>query len=231
MVYLQQVNAATGSRNRILATDNIDDVQVTSQVNPATDDLSFGELVELAEELLEIDEELQRAKKHKLRIWGKDGYLSKPLGGSIVEREKMTSEAQGSIDTLQSRKEHIERILYLNKDKILASVNPEILRERIEQANLPYAPLGDKPATPIKCNSSTPADDFIPFPVYMVSKFAALQRRITDHLSTILGSQADLISEFKSLFIRGNIASESKLLAQLLVEHKRNNLGIISSAA
>ena len=62
-------------------------------------------------------------------------------------------------------------------------------------------------------------------------KFQTAYRRVANQVSNILDSKEAIIDEFKRLFLKGNAPKESRLLVQLLIEHKRNYLNITSPAA
>ena len=231
MVNLQQIGTASAvNGKRLLAVESPENANEADEINPTIDRLSFDELCELAEECLGIDKEIRKKKEHKLKIWGEDRYLSKPLGSSTLEREKLSAETLKSIDTLQSRKEYIEFVIYSNRDTILSNVSSELLRKKIGKPDLSLPFSGHrqyKPLTSDQFNSHTQTGNSIAFPEFVTRKFQAAYRRI----SNILDSKEVLINEFKRLFLKGNTSTDSKVLIQILVEHKRNYLNITNSAA
>ncbi len=234
MVNIQQVGPATISGNTPFIVENTEKAFEEDPINPNIDRLTFEELSELAEEYLEIDKEIKRSKEHKLRIWGQDKYLSKPLGSSILEREELSAQTLEKINTLQSRKEYIERVLYSNKDNILLNVSLDVLKNKIEKPHFQTSSTARTefiPAISNKTISDAPANDSITFPEFVTLKFQAAYRSVSTQLSNILDSKEAIIAEFKKLFFKGNIPKESRLLVQLLVENKRNYLNTARSAA
>ncbi|GEM_PF-5838371 len=231
MLNLQQIGTASAvNGKRLLAVESPENTNETDEINPISDRLSFDELCELAEECLEIDKEIKRKKEHKLKIWGEDRYLSKPLGSSTLERERLSAETLKSIDTLQSRKEYIESIIYSNRDNILSNISSELLRKKIGKPDLSLPFSGHKqykPLTSDQFNSHAQTGDLTPLPEFVARKFQAAYRRI----SNILDSKEVLINEFKRLFLKGNTSTDSKVLVQILIEHKRNYSNITNSAA
>lgn len=235
MVNLQQIGTASAvNGKRLLAVESPENANEADEINPISDRLSFDELCELAEECLEIDKEIKKKKEHKLKIWGEDGYLSKPLGTSTLERERLSTETLKSIDTLQSRKEYIEFIIYSNRDTILSNISSELLRKKIGKPDLSLPFSGHrqyKPLTSDQFNSHTQTGDVTPFPEFVTRKFQAAYRRVAGQISSILDSKEVLINEFKRLFLKGNTSTDSKVLIQILIEHKRNYPNITNSAA
>lgn len=235
MVYLQQVSNASVNTNRpVVLEEAPEEVSDIGQFNPFVDKLSFDELVAMAEEYVEIDKQIKRAKEHKLRIWGQDKYFSKPLGINILERENLSSETTKLIDTLQDRKDHVERIIYLNRDNILSNISPELLRNKINKSNphdrfVRYTPY--KPALPNQNGVDVVYGDSIALPEFVARKFQAVCRMASNQILNILASKEAIVDEFKRHFIKGNVSRESRLLVQIIIEHKKGYLNITNSAA
>ena len=237
MINLKSIGASlvNGNNGNVsFAVENLEKTLEVDPINPIVDRLSLDELVELAEEYLEIDKEIKRAKEHKLRIWGQDKYLSKPLGNSILEREHLSTETLRSINTLQSRKEYIESVIYSNKDNILSNISPEVLKNKISNPRFQAyitAYNKSKPAILNQSNADTTSDDLITFPEFVTMRFKAVYRSLESQVSNMLNSKEAIIDEFKKLFFTGNRPQESRLLIQILVEHKRYNSDLKNCAA
>lgn len=234
MVNIPQITPATISVNSPLTVEKLETALAEDPTNLNTNSLTFEALSELAEEYLEIDKEIKRTKDHKSRIWGQDKYLSKPLGNSILEREQLSKETLERINTLQSRREYIEQVLYSNRDNILSGVSLEVLKNKIEGPRSQAHHTGHMQFTKAISNQSandTSTHDLITFPEVIAMKFQAVYRNATAQISSILDSREAIIEEFKKLFCKGNIPKESRLLVQLLIENKKSYLNTTSSTA
>ena len=234
MVTIPQINPATISVSSPLTVEKLETALAEDPTNLNTNILTFEALSELAEEYLEIDREIKRARDHKQKIWGQGEYLSKPLGNSILEREQLSRETLERINTLQSRREYIEFILYSNKDNILSGVSLEVLKNKIEGPRSQTHHTGHMQFTPAVSNQTTgdtSTNDLVTFSEVVTMKLQAAYRSAAAQISSMLDSRKVIIEEFKKLFCKGNIPKESRLLVQLLIENKRGYLNAASSIA
>ena len=220
MVYISRINndafVASKPNVTLRPTQPFNQVSQPPAAEPI-DRVSLNELVEMAEEYLECHKKLKEAKSYQKTIWGQHTYFAKPLGNTILERERMHANAHRIIAALTKRIEDIEFYLHSNRDAVLNEVSPEILRKRLGDYN-------KTTSEPLPGFNTATLENLKVLREKILKTCEVVGRKVLSYVSNALAPDDSIRYEYKRRFLGEASPATSAHLANLVIENKRLQL-------